>query len=187
MPIAPIMHELREHNMTLDYVPIDAKMIPSESEMKDYGVFQEVKFIGYPIGMWDEKHNLPIVRRGMTASDPVVDFNGRREFLIDAAVFPGSSGSPVYIADDNGSMLGNSFIGPRVRFLGILYAVYEYKPDEAVVVVPIPTDFQLRAKGEIPGGIGFVIKAERMNEFKSVLEEIAKKRDEASKQNGGGK
>ena len=34
---------------------------------------------------------------GMISSHPQYDFNGQPEFVIDAQVFPGSSGSPVYI------------------------------------------------------------------------------------------
>lgn len=51
--------------------------------------------VGYPDGIWDEFNNQPIVRRGITATHPKNDFNGKGEFLIDAVCFPGSSGSPV--------------------------------------------------------------------------------------------
>ena len=43
------------------------------------------------------KNNLPIIRRGITATPAFRDYCGRDEFLIDAACFPGSSGSPVFI------------------------------------------------------------------------------------------
>ena len=100
MPLAGIMQVLKEQGKHLDYAPIHANLIPSQAELAKYGVFQEVKFVGYPIGIWDEKNNLPIMRRGMTATDPAIDYNGRGEFLVNAAVYPGSSGSPVYIANE---------------------------------------------------------------------------------------
>jgi len=56
--------------------------------------------VGYPIGLWDEKNNYPIFRKGITATHPANDYNGKSEFMIDAACFPGSSGSPVYIIDE---------------------------------------------------------------------------------------
>ncbi|MEE9214595.1 MAG: serine protease [Thermodesulfobacteriota bacterium] len=56
----------------------------------------EVIFVGYPIGFSDQLNNLPIARAGKIASHPRVDFNGKPEYLIDAQVFPGSSGSPVF-------------------------------------------------------------------------------------------
>mgnify|MGYP003291781313 CR=1 FL=1 len=46
---------------------------------------------------YDKKNNLPLVRTGTIASHPRKDFNGLPQFVIDAQVFPGSSGSPVFI------------------------------------------------------------------------------------------
>jgi len=43
--------------------------------------------IGYPSGLWDTKNNLPIVRKGITATTPYFDYNGKREFLVDIAAF----------------------------------------------------------------------------------------------------
>lgn len=59
---------------------------------------QTVMFVGYPTGFFDQKNFLPILRSGTIASIPSVDFNGRPQILIDAQVFPGSSGSPVFVA-----------------------------------------------------------------------------------------
>ena len=66
----------------------------SEPEL-DLG--QRVVFVGYPENRFDQKHNLPILRSGTIASHPRVDFNGESQFIIDAQVFPGSSGSPVFL------------------------------------------------------------------------------------------
>ena len=64
----------------------------------------EVLFLGYPENRFDTKNNLPILRRGYIGSMPKVDFEGRQQFLIDAQVFPGSSGSPVFTSL-NGKMM----------------------------------------------------------------------------------
>jgi len=58
---------------------------------------QRVIFIGYPDNRYDQKHNLPVLRSGVTASHPRLNYNGEEQFLIDAQVFPGSSGSPVFL------------------------------------------------------------------------------------------
>jgi S1-C subfamily serine protease len=55
-----------------------------------------VWFVGYPAGRFDTVHQMPVLRTGAFASVPAIDFEGRPEFLIDAQVFPGSSGSPVF-------------------------------------------------------------------------------------------
>lgn len=58
----------------------------------------EVIFVGYPADRYDTKNNLPLVRKGIIASVPELDFNGRGQIVIDAQVYPGSSGSPVFVA-----------------------------------------------------------------------------------------
>lgn len=72
-------------NMILDWDSSD--LFPSQSVM----------FVGYPDSIKDRMHNLPIARTGTIASLPHVDFDGQPSFLIDAQVWPGSSGSPVFV------------------------------------------------------------------------------------------
>ena len=69
----------------------------------------DVLFVGYPDNRFDQVHNLPIVRKGSIASFPSVDFNGKSELVIDAQVFQGSSGSPVFVQ-----------IKGRYRLLGVV-------------------------------------------------------------------
>ena len=57
----------------------------------------DVLFIGFPNDRYDFVNNLPLIRKGTLASMPNLDFNGRGEIVIDAQVFRGSSGSPVFI------------------------------------------------------------------------------------------
>ena len=61
----------------------------------------KVLFVGYPTGYYDKKHFLPIMRSGTIASIPSVNFEGKQQILLDAQVFPGSSGSPVFISLQN--------------------------------------------------------------------------------------
>lgn len=73
---------------------------------------EDLWVIGYPLAIWDRKHQRPIVRRGITATDARIPFEGRPEFLVDAACFPGTSGAPVVGAVDAAR--------PSVRLLGVL-------------------------------------------------------------------
>ena len=72
----------------------DQQLLEEASQLLSLG--QDVFFIGYPENRFDVTHNLPLLRKGCIASAPNVDFNGKRQFLIDAQVFQGSSGSPVF-------------------------------------------------------------------------------------------
>ncbi|MCG8431292.1 MAG: serine protease [Candidatus Omnitrophica bacterium] len=69
----------------------------------------DVIFVGYPENRYDTIHNLPIIRKGSIASVPSVDYNGRPQIVIDAQVFNGSSGSPVFVS-----------IGGQYRLLGVV-------------------------------------------------------------------
>ena len=183
MPIEPLIQMLNSQGKSLDVFPIMEGFIPTENDLSNDGVFQEVKFIGYPVGIWDQKNNFPVVRRGMTATDPTVDYDGRAEFLIDAAVFPGSSGSPVFVADEGIHLTAQGRVAAnRFQFLGILYAVDEYDYEGKVQIVTIPTSFDVKVNTAIPANLGFVIKSNRLKDFKVIFEQIVKMQDELAKQ-----
>ncbi|NIE63131.1 serine protease [Burkholderia sp. Ax-1719] len=62
---------------------------------------QQVLFVGYPDSVHDRMHNLPVLRTGVLASLPYVDFDGKPDFLLDAQIWNGSSGSPVFVKADD--------------------------------------------------------------------------------------
>ena len=72
----------------------------------------EVLFVGFPDDYYDTVNNLPLVRKGTLASMPNVDFRGKGDVVIDAQVFQGSSGSPVFVDWDS-----------KYRLLGVLSAM----------------------------------------------------------------
>lgn len=89
---------------------------------------EEVTFIGYPRALYDTVNLTPLIRRGITSTPVALDWGGKPVFLIDAAVFPGSSGSPVYIADRGAwtDRSGNTNLGQgRFYLLGVVGAAYE--------------------------------------------------------------
>ncbi len=66
-----------------------------------------VIFVGYPENRYDIVNNLPLIRSGTIASMPTVNFNGKGQIVIDGQIFPGSSGSPVFVAwEGRYSLLG---------------------------------------------------------------------------------
>ena len=82
----------------------------------------EVVFVGYPNGIFDTVHALPVARQGMIASFLNQDYNGRPCFLIDASVYGGSSGSPVFLLSSVLSSKTPNTIswGKRCYFVGII-------------------------------------------------------------------
>lgn len=175
LPIAGFLEQFRSNHVQLNIKMIPASFVANSNDMESFGVFQELKFIGYPLGIWDEKNNLPIVRRGMTATDPAVDYNGQTKFLLDAAVFPGSSGSPVYMADEGGGFSrGHFHTADDLKLVGILTEVYRYNSEGQLEIVSIPTAFDAKVHTQIPANLGVVIKATRLNDFEGIIAERLK-------------
>jgi hypothetical protein len=145
-------------------MPVFVRAIEASLSMEDFDegldAIEEVVFVGYPDGLFDEVNYLPLTRRGITASPPTADFNGRPVFLIDGSVFPGSSGSPVLILQ-TGSYAGRTGsinLGERVVFMGVVAAVYQRE-------VPVLTcDPKLQHFVEDALDIGVVYKAKAVDE-----------------------
>lgn len=161
-PFAPLEAEIKDqHGIDLFYRYVNSEMIPNEQQLKDLDAVESVTFIGYPNGIWDSKNLLPVARRGTTASPIEVDFEHTPRFLIDASVFGGSSGSPVFIlnqgswAQKNGGLVA----GSRLYFVGVIAAVFFRTQFNQIVAVPIPTQTQPMAKQQEMIDLGIVFKA----------------------------
>ncbi|PWJ79784.1 trypsin-like peptidase [Pseudaminobacter salicylatoxidans] len=108
------------------YITLSRDIIPSVEAWAEFDAIEEVTMVGCPNGLFDEANNLPIIRRGITATHPAKNYQGRDEFMVDLACFPGSSGSPVFLYSTGanfdratgGYALGNI----RLLLMGILYA-----------------------------------------------------------------
>jgi hypothetical protein len=176
LPIAPLFQAAANQGKLIFLTTLDKSLIPTVEELASLGAIEDVVIVGYPIGLWDSINNQPIVRRGSTATHPAMDYEGRREFLIDAACFPGSSGSPVFLYNfgSYSTRDGGTVIGSRVKLLGILHAGPVYTTTGEIVVANIPTAQRAIAVSQIPINLGFVIRAERLLEFEPKLEAIVK-------------
>lgn len=177
MPINPLIEEAKALGHTYFFSPLESDLIPTKSELADLPALLDVVLVGYPNGLWDEKNNQPIFRRGTTATHPELDYNGKQEFLIDAACFNGSSGSPVFLAEIGRTMSRSQgiCIGPsRIKLLGILYAGPQHFATGEVVAVEIGS--KLVAKTGIPNNLGIVISAKALLDFEPLLEHLVQKK-----------
>lgn len=125
IPIGDIINQANNAGTPLFLQCVDHSIIPDDDDWQYFDAIEEVTMIGCPNGISDEVNNLPIVRRGITATSLTNRYNGKDEFMVDMACFPGSSGSPVFLYDRNGFLdrKTNSYkIGAqRIKFVGILY------------------------------------------------------------------
>jgi hypothetical protein len=157
-PLNDLILFFSHQEKSIFYRSISNSLIPTEATLKEIDALEEVIFIGYPWGLWDEKNFLPVFRKGITASPISLDFNGEKKFLIDGSVFPGSSGSPVFLFNRGAynPKSGGITMGTRLVFLGILSDAYtrevegkikyhtekiKHKNGEKIVPVPITNQF----------------------------------------------
>ncbi len=120
-PIAPALSFMEKNGKAAFYRSVDKGLIPSKKNMSDLAALEEITFIGYPSGLYDEKNKTPLIRRGITATPIWNDYQGEKAFLIDASVFPGSSGSPVFIFNQGSYSTGDGIvIGSRLYFVGVV-------------------------------------------------------------------
>jgi len=161
MPFEPIRVQAEASGRHIFRRAFEESLIWPESKLAELNAVEDILMVGYPIGLWDETNNLPLIRRGVTASHPAVDFNGRPEFVIDAACFPGSSGSPVVLANIGSyyAKSGALFVGTRFALLGILYAGPQMMAQGEIAVKPIPTKVMPIAQTPLMIHLGYVIKA----------------------------
>lgn len=166
-----IVNNAHARQTPLFIVPLDPSLIPKDDEWNDFDAIEEVTMIGCPNGISDETNNLPISRKGITASSLAKNYNGKREFMVDMACFPGSSGSPVFVFDRNGYLdrkTNNYMMGvTRIKLVGILYAGPLITNTGAIVLGQTPT-VQVAAMMHL----GNVIKSSEI----TILEPLIKKK-----------
>lgn len=125
--VSPLLNALKEKGVEPFWMHISPNLVPTE---KDTEIFftpaEEIYFVGYPNGLWDDINNLPIIRKGITATPYYINFKDEKKFLIDASVFPGSSGSPVFIYYKGtfSDKFGKIYEGNKLYFIGIISKTY---------------------------------------------------------------
>lgn len=136
------------------FMSLDKSFLANTNIMENLSAVEDILMVGYPSGIWDEVNNKPVFRKGITATHPKFDYNGKKEFLIDAACFPGSSGSPVFIYNENGYLDKNKnayCMETRVLFMGIMRGGHQH-------VIQSEDAYESYIT-KIPNNLGVVIKA----------------------------
>ncbi|MBD8608646.1 trypsin-like peptidase domain-containing protein [Aeromicrobium sp. CFBP 8757] len=165
---APVLNQMETdgHPALVKWAP--ASMLLTSAQAEETDALEAVTFIGYPNGLFDTTSYLPIARRGQTATPLSNDYRGYPAFLIDASVFPGSSGSPVLLVDRGGHVdrQGNFNLGSnRIHLLGVLAAVHTRQVDGRVVDLPT----KQVAVFDDPIDLGIVYKASAIQETVDIV------------------
>jgi hypothetical protein len=168
IPVGGLLTELERKGLRPYLKMLRPEDIISGARRRELSAMESITMIGYPNGLFDTAHNLPLFRRGVTASPPWLGWSGGDHFLTDIASFSGSSGSPVFVLEE-GSYLdgrGNTVMGAgRVGLLGVHYAGMLYTASGEMRVVAAPTSLTQLPVTQIPMNIGLAINAERVLDF----------------------
>lgn len=163
-----ILSQAEEQGIKLFYAPLTSNLIPDEEDWQYFDAIEQVTMVGCPNGLFDSVNNLPLIRQGITATSVGKPYNGKQEFLIDMACFPGSSGSPVLLYNKEGcfdrktqSLVGGEM---RLRLLGILYAGPQILNSGNIILNAQP-QFQIASMMHL----GNVIKSTELKKLESHL------------------
>lgn len=161
-------------NKQLYYKTFSSKLLMTDEKSSDLDAVEEILMIGYPSGLWDQKNNRPIFRYGITATDPKIDYEGKREFLIDCACIQGSSGSPVLLY--NRGITSNKF-GKETKYdvlvaklLGVQHSIPIRNTQGVMVKVTTPTSDDKNPVIGLPINLGYIVKIQCIFDFVPILE-----------------
>lgn len=168
LPLAAVLLSMAAMGAPPFFRAFGSDLALSHRIANELDALEDVVFVGYPNGIYDQANFTPVARRGSTATPIALDYRGSPAFLIDASVFPGSSGSPVLILDrgmyrrkDGSTVLAN-----RVIFLGVLAAVHMQQVEGTVHDLPAQ---HLGVTISEPIDLGIVYKATAVDECVDLL------------------
>jgi hypothetical protein len=161
--IVDLINQLYGDKKQIFRVDFNDGHIPSNLDLEKCTALEDVVMVGYPNGLWDDINNFPLLRRGATASHPSIDFQGKPTTVVDMACFPGSSGSPIVIANEYGHQSSKegslSIGGQRAWLLGVLFAGPIRRAEGNIELRPIPTSSRPVAVTDQMIHLGYIVKA----------------------------
>jgi hypothetical protein len=139
MDLSTIVLALRQRGTPAFWRALSEANLPSTEDFARFiGPLEDAIVLGYVSGLLDPSARVPIARRALTATPANGDIDGEPKFLIDASVWPGSSGSPVVLAREGSfrDRSGNAFVGDQLFLLGIIAQIVGLKEVDHIMLGP---------------------------------------------------
>lgn len=172
--LGPLLKEAETHKLKLEYTALDKNWVITPNMLQNEILsIEDVTIVGYPNGIWDDINNIPVVRKGITATPLQFDFKNEAKFLVDAAIYGGSSGSPVYLFNHGAFPTKDGALkaGYRLKLVGIIAETYQNTIVGGVELIPIPTALQPQIISKVPNNLGVAIHARKLLDFEKILQE----------------
>lgn len=177
LPLNPILINIHDQTgRQVFYKTISDDLICDNKKLEELTAFEHVIMVGYPMGLYDSKNNLPLLRNGYTSSHPMLDFQRNGQGVVDMACINGSSGSPIFIFNESGFRKKGTEglnLGGRLLFLGVLYAGPEM-PREGQIVTINELGVKNVSLTRIPINLGYYIKSKELLFFKEIISNLLK-------------
>jgi len=149
----PILNAAAQQGLDFYYTTLDQEITPTEEFYEQMTPIEDILMFGYPNGIWDSTHNLPLVRKGITSTHPKYDFKG----------------NGISIGNEGSTHIGG---GLRLALLGVLWGGPEYTAEGGIHVVPIPTSKRAISVTSTLMNLGYVIQARKIKDFETILKEF---------------
>ncbi|WP_170317686.1 S1 family peptidase [Paroceanicella profunda] len=144
---------------------------------------QPVLMSGFPNSLRDEANNLPILRRGILSTNLSTNYKGKQNIVVDIAVYPGSSGSPIFAYFDqlrpSKEFSIALFESPIAYLIGILHSGPTTNARGRLVTAPAPTEYP-RTETTIMMHLGYAAKAHLIEDLRPQIEQRIKDEGAAS-------
>lgn len=173
VPIAA--NKLKDDGIDYSFVP--EQHIALTDTIRKEGIFpgDGVYVLGFPMGIAGNLRNYVIVRGGTIAriDDEIIEVE--HGFLIDAMVFPGNSGGPVFLKPEIASIQGTKAVN-NAYLLGVVKSYIPYTETAYSLQSGVP-----RPKVEFSenSGLAFVVPMDYVKEVVTAL--LPKKKSELKK------
>jgi hypothetical protein len=122
----------------------------------------QVRCLGYPLGLQSNQAGFPILRSGEIASFPLLPTESTKTFLLDFKVFKGNSGGPAYLIDSSRDYGGTVHIGETVHFIVGLVS------QEALVEQKISSPYSEEVR-ELQLNLGIIVHASQIKKAIDLL------------------
>lgn len=118
---------INNNNLEFPCFNIDEQAM-SSSELRDNGVDEGsiIYMLGFPMGLVNQKSNLPLCRLGCIARMSETQINEEHNILVDIQNFPGNSGSPIILRPEFISVNKTKSLNKSV-LVGIIHSYIPYR------------------------------------------------------------